>query len=100
MRAFTEFLNRLVGEIGQGTLADQIGADGATLSRFRSGQGSLSMEAVDKLLDVGNAVIIQRTEWEKLEGALETISDLWKIERKRKTQAPKPGGGKSENFIG
>lgn len=83
MKQFSDLLNKLVAEKGQGTLADQIHVDGSALSRFRSGQGCAGIGVVDQVLDVADAVIISRQELKRLEDALETVSDLWKAGRKR-----------------
>lgn len=83
MKQFSDLLNRLVSEKGQGSLADELRIDGSALSRFRSGQGCAPIGVVDQVLDLGNAVIISRQELKRLEDALETVSDLWKEERKR-----------------
>ncbi len=84
MQSFLEYLNELIGTHGQGALADQVKSDGALLCRFRSGQGSLSIQTIQALLDVGNVGIAHPQEVEKLKNALEVVSDLWKEERKRK----------------
>ena len=89
MKAFSELLNDLVGKMGQGTLADQLGIDGATLSRFRSGQGSISLSNVDKIFELAEACILPCAEQRRLEDALETLSELWRNERKKRN-----GGGK------
>jgi putative protein kinase ArgK-like GTPase of G3E family len=83
MKPFSEFLNELVGKMGQGALADQMGIDGAALSRFRSGQGSISLDKVDKVLEVADAVIVSKADRRKLEDALATVSDLWSKERQK-----------------
>ncbi len=88
MKKFCLFLNDLVSRHGQGTLADTIGVDDSALSRFRSGQGSLPLLAIEKLLDADDVVIIPKEQMKRLEDALETISDLWKQERKSKTTPP------------
>lgn len=81
MHNFEDYLNEIVGRIGLGTLADQLEIDPAALSRFRSGQGSLPLSAIDKILRAGNVAIVRREEWRKVEDALEVMSDLWKRER-------------------
>lgn len=83
MKIFSEFLNGVVGKMGQGSLADALGVDGSTISRFRSGQGPLCLEKIDKIFEIGNACIITREEKQRLEDALETVSDLWRRERRK-----------------
>jgi hypothetical protein len=84
MQTFLEYLNELIGLHGQGALADLVKSDGALLCRFRSGQGSLSIQTIQALLDAGSAGIMHSKEIEKLKDALETISDLWRQERRKK----------------
>lgn len=82
LKSFETFLNELVDKVGQGTLADKVGIDGSLLSRFRSGQGSLTIHTIEKLLTTGDGAIISRTQLRRLEDALEVISELWKKARK------------------
>ena len=89
MKTFSDFLNELTGRMGQGTLADQIGMDGANLSRFRSGQGTITLASLEKLFDAAGACIVSCAERQRLEDALETLSELWRNERKKRN-----GGGK------
>jgi len=88
MRQFSDFLNMLVAERGQGKLADELKVDPSILSRFRSGQGAMSLEHIDGILTIGDAIIISKSEYEKeirqREDALALISDLWKESRAEK----------------
>jgi hypothetical protein len=84
MQSLLEYLNELIGTHGQGALADQVKSDGALLCRFRSGQGALSIQTIQALLDAGNAGIAHPQEVEKLKNALEVMSDLWRQERRKK----------------
>ena len=83
MKAFSTFLNELVGKMGQGTLADQLQMDGATLSRFRSGQGAIPLEKIDKIFELADALIMPRADKRKVEDALAVVSELWSKERKK-----------------
>jgi hypothetical protein len=83
MKPFSTFLSDLVGKMGQGTLADQLGIDGALLSRFRSGQGALCQEKIDKIFELAGACIVPCEEKRRMEDTLETISDLWRKERRK-----------------
>ncbi len=84
MKTFSEFLNELAGRVGAGTLADQIGMDAGAFSRFRSGQGTISLARLEKLLQQSGICLVTCEEKERLETALETISELWKSERRKK----------------
>jgi len=78
---FLEYLNDLIAKHGQGALADQVKSDGSILSRFRSGQGPISLYTLEELLKAGNVMIIPRAELRQLEDSLATVSDLWRKER-------------------
>ncbi len=90
MKTFSDFLSELTGQVGQGTLADQIGMDGANLSRFRSGQGTISLACLDKLFEIADACIVSCADRRRLEDALETISKLWSQEKNRMRNGSKP----------
>ena len=97
MTTFSNFLNSLTAKMGQGTLADEIGIDGAALSRFKSGQGTINLAALDKIFKIANVTIIPRAELRKMEDALETISELWKKERRQNLSGGN-GSRKEENI--
>lgn len=84
MKTFSDFLNSEVGKRGLGTLADQIKVDSAVLSKYRSGQGAMMLYAIDNLFELAGVVIISKEDLRKLEDTLETMSDLWKEERRKK----------------
>ena len=92
----TELLNELVDRMGQGTLADQCGMDDSTLSRFRSGNGSISLRHLEKIFEVANVVVISRSRLRKIEDALEVVTDLWKEERRKNTGNRAGGTRKSD----
>jgi transcriptional regulator with XRE-family HTH domain len=81
---FGQFLTELINKYGQGTLADKAGTDGSTISRFRSGQGGLTIGTLEKLLEIGGAVICSRGYIMKIEDAFDTATDLWKRERRKR----------------
>lgn len=82
MKSFEIFFSELIDKMGQGTLADKIGEDSSTISRFRSSQGTIKIQTIERILELGDGVIVNRAEFRKLEDALEVISDLWKKARK------------------
>lgn len=94
MRQFANFISNLVGKKGAGSLADEIRYDAGAFSRFRSGQGAISLEKIDEILELGGALIISKEEFKQIEDgykeeirrlkdALELQSDLWKEERRK-----------------
>lgn len=90
MATFLEFLNELIAKHGQGALADQVKSDGSTLCRFRSGQGTISIFTLEEILKAGDAVIMPRGDLRQLQDALDTVSGLWRKERKKNLAS---GGG-------
>lgn len=83
LKSFEIYLSELIDKMGQGTLADRLETDSSTLSRFRSGQGNISLKTVEKALALGDAVIISRSRLRRVEDALEVVSDLWKQARRQ-----------------
>ena len=77
MKPLSDFIACMVGKKGQGTLADEIGVDGAELSKFRSGQGRLPLAALDALLDKNYALSLPRSEWRRQEELLAEMSRKW-----------------------
>ena len=82
LKSFEIYLSELVDKMGQGTLADKLETDSSTLSRFRSGQGTISLKTIEKALTLGDAVIVSRGRLRRVEDALEVVSDLWKQARR------------------
>jgi len=82
MKSFEIFLAELIDKHGQATLADKLGIDAATMSRFRSGQGTISLKDLERVLRLGDGAIISRSQLRKMEDALEVVTDLWKKSRK------------------
>ena len=83
LKSFEIYLSELIDKMGQGTLADKLETDSSTLSRFRSGQGNIHLQTIDKALELGDAVIISRSRLRRVEDALETISTLWMQARRQ-----------------
>jgi len=55
---FQELIAELVNRHGQGTLADMIGVDGSTMSRLRSGQGTINIASLEKLFEIAQVEIL------------------------------------------
>ncbi len=81
---FVELIEKLVNEHGQGTLADMVEVDSSTLSRFRSGQGTINITVLQKILDVAEVGIISRKDLAGYEDTLSFITDLWNRERAKR----------------
>jgi transcriptional regulator with XRE-family HTH domain len=78
-----ELITELVNRHGQGTLADMIGVDGSTMSRFRSGQGTTSLE---KLFELARVELVPRADLEGFEYVLSFVTNLWNRERSKRKE--------------
>lgn len=65
-------------------VAEKIGETDSTISRFRSGQGGLTIGALQRLLDSYGLSVEPSDGQKRLEDALEVVSDLWKRARSPK----------------
>lgn len=72
-----DLLTDLVVKYGQKVLAEKIGIDDSTLSRARSGQAGLSTQTWQKILSVGEIVLIRGEEWDQMQDALVVMSRLY-----------------------
>ena len=79
---FRDLITDLISKHGQGTLAEKVGTDDSTLSRFRSGQGALSMAVMENLIKEAGAIVLPLEDHRGLEDALARMSSLWLKERK------------------
>jgi hypothetical protein len=73
-----DVIQELTNRCGLATLADELGIDKAQLSRFRSGDGGLTLENIEKLLTNADVVIIPRTKYLRIIQSLVTANDLLK----------------------
>ncbi len=76
-----ELITKVISDHGQSSVAESIGESDSTLSRFRSGQGGMTIGAIQRLLDEYDMTITPKNHEQKLEDALEVITDLWKKAR-------------------
>lgn len=73
-----DLVHDLISRRGLATLSEELGIDKAQLSRFRSGEGALTLEAVEKIVAVADAVVIPRQKYLRIIQALITANDLLK----------------------
>ena len=57
---FEEYLNRLISEYGSGTVAEMIGIDSPRMTRFRGGEAGLTIQQIEKLLEIKGTGLVQR----------------------------------------
>jgi len=70
-------INMAIKEKGtQSVLADEAGCDGATLSRFLSGEGSIRLDVLEKIFNVASLRIMPESHYKDLKAALRAISRL------------------------
>jgi len=81
-----ELITELVNRHGQGTLADMIGIDGSTMSRFRSGQGTINVTSLEKLFEIARVELVPRADLEGFEYVLSFVTNLWNRERSRRKE--------------
>ena len=85
MGNFSEFLEQLIIDQGsQLALAAAAQIDPTRLSRFRSDQNGVTRGDIDKLLEVGKAVIVTRREIKQYEDTIDHLATMWLRERTRK----------------
>ncbi len=83
---FQELVAELVNRHGQGSLADMIGVDGSTMSRFRSGQGTINISSLDKMFEVARVEIITKEDLDGFENVLAFVTRLWNRERTKRKE--------------
>jgi hypothetical protein len=75
-------INVAIKEKGtQTVLADEVGCDGAALSRFISGEGPLKLEQIERIMRISGVRIITEKHYSDLHTALEVMSRLWMEDR-------------------
>ena len=79
-----ELLMDLCNKHGQGKLADQVGIDPAAFSRFRNGEGNISLKDLEAVLSFANVVIIPDEIMKNLFISLCTGYDLLKKSAQKK----------------
>jgi hypothetical protein len=75
---FRDMFNDLCVLKGQGTIADEIGMDPGAFSRFKSGDGGISMKQLEALLAQADVVITPTKEIKMLMMSVFTFVDMLK----------------------
>lgn len=75
---FSDLLNDLCTKHGQGSLADSIGMDPAAFSRFKNGDGNISLKNLEALLSFSDVMILPESDVKRLMMSFFTVNDLWK----------------------
>lgn len=61
----------------QHVLAEEVGVDGAAISRFMSGEGTLKMETIEKIMAAASARVISAAKYQRLKDAIRLGYELW-----------------------
>jgi transcriptional regulator with XRE-family HTH domain len=75
---FSEMLEDLVSGRSQTVVAEEAGMDQSKLSRFKNGEGTLSLKDIDKLMELADASVITRRQEKNLTTTIFTLAELWK----------------------
>lgn len=76
--SFSDLLQDLVSKHGLTTIANELDIDKAALSRFKNGDGNLSLADVDKLLTFDGFVLIPRARYKRIINSFITLSEFFK----------------------
>ena len=71
-------VQEVTNQCGLTSLAEEIGVDKSAISRFRSGEGALSMAAVQKILDHAGVMIVSKERYTAMLSSVVLFSDLVK----------------------
>jgi transcriptional regulator with XRE-family HTH domain len=74
----SDLVHNLTTRHGLETLANELGVDKSALSRFKNGEGALSLDAIEKILTAGGVVLIEEQRYRRLFYALISHSEWLK----------------------
>ena len=74
----SDLLHDLISKHGQTTLANQIGIDSSALSRFKNGEGNISLEHLEKLLSEADVILIERERYKRIIHSIITMNEFLK----------------------
>ena len=71
-------INIAIREKGtQAVVAEEAGCDGASLSKFLSGDGSLKLDVVERIVVISGMRVMSETHYQDLLAALRAMNRLW-----------------------
>jgi transcriptional regulator with XRE-family HTH domain len=73
-----DVLHECISKHGLVTLANELGIDKSALSRFKNGEGALTLEHIEKLLGYSDVVLIQNHRYHRLMSTIITLSEFLK----------------------
>ena len=74
----SDVVHELVSQNGLTNLADEIGINKSALSRFKNGEGALTLGDIEKILQFGEITIIPSVRYRRLISNLISMSELLK----------------------
>ena len=78
-----DLIRELCTQYSQETIAHKLEIDPGSFSKFISGERGLTADKYDKLLCLARATIIKQTDYERLEDAFDTVTDMWKSAKRK-----------------
>ena len=71
-------INIAIREKGtQAVVAEEAGCDGASLSKFLSGDGSLKLDVIERIVVISGMRVMSETHYQDLLAALRAMNRLW-----------------------
>lgn len=74
-------INIAIKERGtQALVADEAGCDGALLSKFLSGDGSMKLDVIERIVAMSGMRVMSEAHYQDLIAALRAVNRLWSAE--------------------
>jgi len=75
-------INIAIKEKGtQAVVAEEAGCDGTSLSKFLSGDGSLKLDAIERIVAMSGLRVMSEAHYQDLLAALRAVNRLWAEEK-------------------
>jgi len=75
---FSDLLQEMISRNGLTTLANAVGMDAGSLSKFKNGEGNISMKNLESLIEHGDVVLITRDRYRRMIEVPITMIELLK----------------------
>jgi len=75
---FRDLLQEMISRNGLTTLANAVGMDAGSLSKFKNGEGNISMKNLESLIEHGDVVLITRDRYRRMIEVPITMIELLK----------------------
>jgi hypothetical protein len=76
--SLTDILQESISKYGLVRLANEINCDKSALSRFKNGEGALSLAQLESLMEYCDVVLIQKQRYRRLMYTIITLSEFLK----------------------